>query len=181
MKHLIRVYFLAGALLLLSITVAVALTTVSNADKYSYAANAGWINWQGDVTNGPVFTETYAFGYIYSANIGWINLGNGKPSNGVRYGNDSADDFGINVEYKDHLDAFVLTGFAYSANAGWINFDVQNEAGEENQPRIEKSTRTIKGYAWGGNIGWISLNSPGIAEIRTTVRGKANASTWMLY
>lgn len=179
MKHLIRVYFLGGALLLLSITVAVALTTVSNTDKYSYAANAGWINWQGDVTNGAQFTNKIASGFIYSANVGWINLGDGSPANGTSYSNTTASDFGVNVDSTSDPQASILSGYAYGANIGWISFDVKTQAGVENQPRIDKTTGILKGYAWAANVGWIALESPGIAQV--VVHVFSEAEDWSLY
>ena len=83
-------------------------TTINATNKYSYGANIGWINWQGDNANGAVIGDYVCTGFIYSANVGWINLGNGAPTNGIRYQNLSANDFGVNHDGDGNL-----RGFAY--------------------------------------------------------------------
>ena len=64
-------------------------STIDPAHPYAWGANIGWINAQGDVTNGAVVGQTYCSGQAWSANCGWINLGNG-PANGWQYSNGSA-------------------------------------------------------------------------------------------
>ncbi len=127
---------------------ALAVSSISDTNKYAYGANVGWINARGDATNGAVIGEYVCSGNLWGANIGWINLGDGTPTNGVRYGNTSQNDFGVNND-----GAGVLRGFAYGANVGWINFE------SNGNPRINLLTRTMDGYAWGANIGWISLSN----------------------
>lgn len=142
-------------------------TTVDQDDKYSWGPNIGWINWQGDVDNGAVFTETIAWGAIYSGNAGWISIGDGSPRFGVNYSNVLANDFGLNVDAVSDPDYFILSGYAYSANMGWITFDVGEYAGADYQPRIEKATGILRGCAWSANAGWLVLDSPGTAIVRT--------------
>lgn len=175
-----RMFLLLIIIYILIIQTGFCDTTVDDKHKYSWGANIGWINWQGDITNGAVFTQNFASGYIWSANIGWINLGDGSPSNGQKYSNITADDFGINVDAVSDPNYFILSGYAYSANAGWINFDVLSIAGSENQPKIEKQTGILKGYAWGANIGWLTLESPGIADVETGLMLK-NPNIWFIY
>lgn len=177
MNKFTRLSFL---LLLLPITAAAAQTNISNTDKYSWGANIGWINWQGDVTHGALIANKFVSGFIYSANVGWINLGDGTPTNGTQYSNTSTSDFGVNVDSTSDPNYYILTGYAYGANVGWINFNVQTQAGKDNQPRIEKTTGIFKGSAWGANIGWLPLESPGMAVVKTSF-GINMIQNWTLY
>ncbi|MCB2155750.1 hypothetical protein KQI84_12775 [bacterium] len=170
---------LLGILLLSPLSAALADTTVNDTDKYSFAANVGWINWEGDVTDGAHFNTRFASGYIYAANIGWICLGDGTPAANNVYANDSAEDFGVNVDAESDPDFFLLSGYAYSANTGWLVFEVADSAGEEDQPRIDKTTGVMTGYVWSPNAGWIALESMGIAQVQTEVPSE-DLSGWML-
>lgn len=145
----------------LTTAVAMADTSIVGTENYSWAPNAGWIDWQGDVANGAIINNHYASGFIYGANIGWINLGSGMPLFGPRYSNATADDFGVNVDALSDPGACILSGFAWSANAGWIVFDVAATAGPEYQPRIEKGTGILRGTAYSPNLGWLPLESLG--------------------
>jgi len=144
-----------------------AATTVDGTDKYSYGANIGWVDWQGDVTNGAVLAYGVASGYIYSANVGWISLGDGTPASGLEYSNASATDFGVNVDAKTDTNSFLLSGYAYSANAGWISF---NSADPGTRPKIDKTTGVMSGYAYGANIGWISLDTT-VSQVKSGLFG----------
>ena len=112
---------LPGALLLLSnlnpyLSNAFAATTIDPVNKYAYGANLGWMDWTGDTANGAVIGDYVCSGYLYAANVGWINLGSGSPTNGIRYQNLTAGDFGVN-----HDGVGNLRGYAYGANIGWIS------------------------------------------------------------
>jgi hypothetical protein len=135
-------------LLLTGALVAGAATTMNETNSFAYSANTGWINLQGDITNGMIIGEYVCSGYMYGANIGWINLGSGLPTNGIQYGNGSADDFGVNVEGEG-----LLRGYAYGANIGWIAFETNGD------PRVDIRTGNLDGYAYGANIGWINLSN----------------------
>jgi hypothetical protein len=137
-----------AGLLVASALSASAATTVNATNQYAYAANLGWINARGDVTNGAVLGYSYCTGYLWSANAGWISLGRG-PTNGWHYSNASANDWGINHDGDGRL-----AGYAYGANIGWINFEQS-----QGQPRIDLRTGNLSGYAWGANVGWISLSN----------------------
>lgn len=144
-----------GLLAALAAGAALADTTISATHYHAYGANIGWINARSDVTNGAVIGEYNCSGFLYGANIGWINLGDGTPTNGIRYGNNAADDFGVNHDGLGHL-----YGRAYGANVGWITFETNY-----GRPRIDLLTGTFDGYAYGANIGWISLsNTYGFVE-----------------
>ena len=157
-------------------------TTIVDPDKYSWGGNIGWINWEADGANGAALNGVIMHGFIYSANVGWINLGDGAPAGGGAYSNASAQDFGVNVDAATSPDFYLLSGYAWSANAGWINFDVAAQTGDENRPRISKTTGVFEGFAWGANLGWLSLNSEPIAILRTRVEPPdAAARDWRQY
>lgn len=123
-------------------------STIDSAHPYAYGANVGWMNGRGDVTNGAVIGHAYCTGNVWSANCGWIGLGNG-PTNGWRYSNASATDWGVN-----HDGAGKLSGCAYGANIGWVAFE--QSYGE---PQVDLRTGDLSGYAYGANIGWINLSN----------------------
>ena len=68
-----------------------------------FDANTGWINCAADATNGAVIGRYVCSGFFYSANCGWIGLGSGAPTNGIRYSNNSAQDFGVNHDGEGNL------------------------------------------------------------------------------
>jgi hypothetical protein len=143
MKRIMRItLFLVVAL------AANAETTVNQTNKNAYGANIGWINAQGDITNGAVIGQSFCTGFVWSANCGWISFGKG-PTNGWRYSNLSFNDWGVNHDGEGRL-----TGCAYGANIGWITFEQTN-----GQPRINLLTGNLSGYAYGANVGWISLSN----------------------
>jgi hypothetical protein len=135
-----------------------AATTIDPFNKYAWGANLGWMDWtggSGETATGVVISEYVCSGYIYSANVGWINLGSGSPANGIQYQNNSATDFGVN------LDAFGnLRGYAYGANIGWINFETNGA------PTINMINGQMSGYVWSANCGWISLSNA-VAYVQT--------------
>jgi len=132
-----------------------AATTIDAANKYAYGANIGWMDWRGDTNNGAVIGEYVCSGYIYSANCGWISLGNGSPTNSIRYQNVSANDFGVNNDGLGNL-----RGYAYGANIGWINFE------NTGAPRVDLRTGVITGFVYSANCGWISLSNS-VARVQT--------------
>lgn len=125
-----------------------AASTVGATNRYAYGANVGWLNARGNVTNGAAIGQYFCTGYVWSANCGWICLGNG-PTNGWRYVNESAVDWGVN-----HDCAGYLWGFAYGANIGWLLFEQS-----WGRPRVDLHTGNLSGYVWSGNVGWISLSN----------------------
>ena len=121
-------------------------STINTNNKWAWSANAGWIDCRTDPTNGTVVSRFICSGYMYSANVGWIVIGDGTPTNGVRYANVSSDDYGVNV-----LAGGKLRGSAWCPSSGWISFE------DTGDPSIDLLTGQMGGYAWGGNLGWISL------------------------
>ena len=125
-------------------------STISATDRYAYSANAGWIDFRADASNGTRVLDTCLAGFAYAANFGWIHLGDGSPANGHTYANSSASDFGVNIS-----PAGLLTGSAYAANIGWITFEQTH-----GQPELNLITGKITGHAYAANLGWIALDTP---------------------
>jgi hypothetical protein len=130
-------------------------TTIDAANHYAYGANLGWLDWRGDASHGAVIGTNICSGYIYSANFGWISLGNGSPANGLHYQNNSASDFGVNVDGSGNL-----SGYAYGANIGWITFT------NPGKPNVNLATGNMSGSVWSANWGWISLSNT-VASVQT--------------
>jgi hypothetical protein len=131
-------------------------STINPASRYAYSANAGWINFRHDQPappNGIVFGEYFLSGSAYGANFGWIDFGDGTPTNGIQYQNDSAADCGVNHDGRGNL-----SGYAYGANIGWINFGWASP-GDVNRPRVNLLTGAFSGYAYSANMGWINLGT----------------------
>src|SRR6476659_5943821 len=95
-----------------------AATSIDPVNKYTYGANAGWIDARGDTNRGAVIGEFVCSGYLYAANVGWIHLGSNAPANGIQYQNNTSTDYGVNNDGQGNL-----RGFAWGANIGWINFE----------------------------------------------------------
>lgn len=136
---------------------ALAQSNVTNAAKFSWSENTGWMNWrdagspvgqQGAVIN---LGANFLSGFVWSENLGWINLGSGAGP----YANTSGANFGVNV---DPCSNFALRGFAWSENAGWINFSGGSLATPANPARVDVAELRLRGFAWGENIGWINLD-----------------------
>jgi hypothetical protein len=165
MRNVTRSSTTLTAALVVSVIVAISAqgaTSINSANRFSYGANIGWMDWRGDVANGAVISEFVCSGYIYSANVGWIHLGDGTPANGIRYANNSATDFGVN-----HDGAGNLRGFAYGANIGWLNFTNRDAVGASyDGPKVDLLTGRLSGYVYGANIGWISLSNA-VAHVQT--------------
>ena len=132
-----------------------AATTINAANKFSYGANFGWLDWRGDVNNGAVIGSYVCSGYIYSGNAGWINMGGGSPTNGIYYQNLFLTDYGVNLDGAGNL-----RGYAYGANIGWINFE------NLGAPKIDLNTGKFSGHCYSANCGWISLSNT-FAHVQT--------------
>lgn len=126
-----------------------AQSNISSVDRYAYSANAGWIDFRANATDGVKVTETYLSGKAYAANFGWIDLGDGTPENGHSYSNSNATDYGVNI-----AETGALSGYAYSANIGWIQFEQVH-----GKPIMYFSTGQFDGYAYSANVGWIALDT----------------------
>ena len=140
-------------------------TTINLSNRMAYGANIGWIDGRGDSRHGAIIGEYVCSGYIYSANFGWIHLGTGRPANRIQYLNNSATDYGVNVDLEGNL-----RGYAYGANLGWIRFE------DVGVPRVDLATGIFTGFAWCGNWGWISLNSSK-ALVQTDVLQKGDSDS----
>ena len=70
-------YACVAALVFLAGGLAQAQTSINDTNRWAHSPSVGWINFQGDTTNGAVFENGFATGFVYSSSIGWINLGGG--------------------------------------------------------------------------------------------------------
>ena len=165
---------LSSLLLVSSIAFCWALTTINPANKRAYGASIGCIDWRGDTNSGAVIGEYVCSGYVWGANVGWINLGSGAPTNGIRYQNLSATDFGVNHDGLGNL-----RGYAYGANIGWIHFEAIGA------PKVDFKTGNLSGCAYSANCGWIGLSN-GFAFVQTDIIAPGAAGSnglpvaWML-
>ncbi len=125
-------------------------TTISSTQNFAYAANAGWIDLRPSTTPGVSIGEFYCNGFAYAANFGWISFGAGTPANGWSYLNNSATDYGVNVDVLAPGVA-TLRGYAYAANIGWINFE------SFGNPQVSLVNGKFSGFAYSANVGWINL------------------------
>lgn len=141
-------------------------------NKFGWAENGGWMNLQGDFTNGVHVGPTILSGFAWHENFGWINFGDGLPP-GPQYSNTSATDFGVNMDLNGDL-----FGFAWGENIGWINFDTVTAGGSN--VNIDQSTGVFSGFAWGENVGWIAFDTVNPADVAKTV-GNTKALNWTLY
>ncbi len=134
--------------LLLGAPAAPAASNIDPANPSAYGANIGWVNAYANGADGAIVGEFVCADYLYGANVGWIHLGNGSPTNSVRYTNAGANDYGVN-----HLGDGRLRGYAYGANIGWINFE------DTGDPRVDFKTGNLHGFIYSANCGWISLSN----------------------
>jgi hypothetical protein len=132
-----------------------AATSINLANKFSYGANFGWMDWRGDPGNGAIIGQFVCSGFIYAANVGWINLGDGTPANGIRYQNNSAGDFGVNHDGLGNL-----SGYAWGTSIGWLTFSNRDSSGVTYAgPAVDLFTGRLTGSVWSANCGWISLSN----------------------
>ena len=123
-------------------------STVDADHPFVYGANVGWLNARPSSSAGAVVGLTYCTGFLWSPTCGWIGLGN-TPTNGWRYTQSSASDWGVN-----HDGEGALTGFAYGANIGWITFEQSY-----GKPRVDLRSGALTGFAWSPSIGWIGFSN----------------------
>jgi hypothetical protein len=158
--------FLVFASVAGSTLIASSQSTISNTDRYAYAANAGWLDFRNESTNGVRVADTALSGYSYAANFGWIHFGDGTPNNGHTYSNTSAADCGVNVSPSGSL-----TGYAYAANVGWINFEQV-----QGQPTLDLRTGKFTGSAYSANLGWIALDTT-FSDLATTSISRSDSDS----
>jgi hypothetical protein len=144
--------------LLLAATPALAQTTISSVNKFSWSENCGYMNWRdaNSGAQGVRRVNNFLTGYIWGENVGWISVGSGTPANGTAYSNASGTDSGVNVDAGTGN----LSGFAWGENIGWINFAGAAPLGAPYAAKWDSAGGRLRGYAWGENIGWINLDDP---------------------
>ena len=147
---------------LLSTGLVLAAGNIDSTDKYAWAENSGWQNWNpthGGVTVTPDGANGYLEGFAWAENIGFIKLGGGSGP----YANDAANTYGVNMDASGNL-----SGYAWSSQTGWVNFNSTHS-----QVTVNTTTGALDGYAWGENIGWIHFkgSSPAYNVRSTTFDG----------
>lgn len=135
-------------------------------EKYAYAENVGWINFEPALGDGVQVSSSAITGKVWGENIGWINL---SPTT---YGGVINDGSGN------------LSGYAWGENVGWINFDPAVPGDTPNQYKVSiTQDGTFSGWAWGENIGWIHFDetqSWNVQACVVTFEDLANfASYWL--
>ena len=125
-----------------------AASTIDPAHPCAFAANLGWLDAAAAGSRGASIGSAYCTGFVWCANAGWISLGH-SPTNGWRYSNASAADWGVNHDGEGRL-----SGHAWGANVGWITFEQTYGL-----PRVDLRTGILSGFAWGANVGWLSLSN----------------------
>jgi hypothetical protein len=158
-----------SALLLLS-AISYPLSAVHAASTINATNHYAWIDFRAERPNagdGFHFGEFSCGGYLWSPNVGWINCGDGSPVDGVSYGNNNNNDFGVN-----HYGTGDLYGMAWAPNVGWINFgwwtlNPTNDA----RPHVDLLTGGFSGYAWSANCGWINLGGGQLKTDRMEIVG----------
>lgn len=139
-------------------------STINSVDRHAYGANLGWVDARADFEHGARVGEFTCAGYLYGANVGWINLGSGEPADGIYYGNDTAQDFGVNRDPSGEL-----TGCAWGANIGWLIFTNRTATGASfDGPRVDLFTGRFSGHVFAPNVGWITLSNL-FAQVKTDV------------
>ncbi len=121
---------------------------ISTTDKYAYAENSGWLNFNSTHEAVSVFDD-HLEGYVWAENVGWIRLGTHIGGGSFSYGNSSATNYGVNNDGSGNL-----SGYGWGENIGWVNFNPS-----DSQVTINAITGDFDGYAWAENIGWIHFQN----------------------
>ncbi len=150
-KKMTSVIVLFVALLLGLVSVVYAAGNIDSTNKWAWAGNAGWLNFNPSHGGGVTVYDDHLEGYAWAENIGWVRLGTYTGGGTHTYANDAAGNYGVNNDGSGNL-----SGYAWSANAGWVKFDPKDE-----QVTIDSSTGEFDGYAWGENVGWIHFKYTG--------------------
>ncbi len=167
-KKMTSVIVLFVALFLGLVSVVYAAGNIDSTNKWVWAGNAGWLNFNPDDGGGVTVYDDHLEGYAWAENIGWVRLGTYTGGGTHTYANDAAGNYGVNNDGSGNL-----SGYAWSANAGWIRFNPK-----DSQVTIDTSTGEFDGYAWGENVGWIHFKNTG-ANAYGVVTGLTTQSTYL--
>jgi len=127
-------------------------TTINTSKKWAWSSSVGWIDCRADPTNGVAVSQYICSGYMYSPTVGWVCMGNGTPTNGIRYSTNSSSEYGVNNDGQGNL-----SGYAWSPSVGWISFQWTNAA-DPQAPKFNVTNGIFSGYAYGAGAGWLSLS-----------------------
>ena len=173
---LVVVCFVVLPACLWTVPVTHAASNIDGTNRYAWSETAGWLNFRaaaGEEAEGSygVMVGTQCLsGYAWAENIGWIRLG--APGAACPYANDSATNYGVNVDGEGNC-----SGYAWSENAGWINFS----PGQGQQVILDRGTGLFDGYAWGENVGYVHMRNDAIPyAVQVTATGPTLAPIYML-
>jgi hypothetical protein len=121
---------------------------ISSTDKYAYAENAGWLDFNSNHEQVTVYDD-HLEGFVWSEAVGWIRLGTATSGAAHTYANSAANNYGVNNDGNGNL-----SGYGWSENAGWINFNPSHS-----QVTIDSTTGDFDGYAWSESLGWIHFKN----------------------
>ncbi|MCP4359379.1 MAG: hypothetical protein GY796_15300 [Chloroflexi bacterium] len=168
-KKMTSVIVLFVALFLGLVSVVYAAGNIDSTNKWAWAGNAGWLNFNPSHGGGVTVYDDHLEGYAWAENIGWVRLGTHDGGGTHTYDNNAAGNYGVNIITATN----VLTGYAWSANAGWINFNPSH-----GQVTIDSATGEFDGYAWGENVGWIHFKNTG-ANAYGVVTGSSSSGVYL--
>ncbi len=117
---------------------------ISDAEKYAWPENTGWLNFKPS-HGGVMVHDDHLSGYAWCESIGWVKLGS---DGGGPYYNTTAGNWGVNREAGGGL-----SGYAWSESAGWINFNSSHS-----HVTID-AAGWFDGYAWSESAGWVRFRN----------------------
>ncbi|MCP5010475.1 MAG: hypothetical protein GY942_10885, partial [Aestuariibacter sp.] len=113
-KKMTSAFVLVSALFLGLVSVVYAAGNIDSKNKWAWAGNAGWLNFNPTHGGGVTVYDDHLEGYAWAENIGWVRLGTHDSGGTHTYDNNAADNYGVNNDGNGNL-----SGYAWSANAGW--------------------------------------------------------------
>jgi len=131
------------------VSVVYAAGNIDSTNKWAWAGNAGWLNFNPTHGGGVTVYADHLEGYAWAENIGWVRLGTYTSGGTHTYANDATGNYGVNNDGSGNL-----SGYAWSTNAGWVNFNPSH-----GQVTIDPATGQFDGYAWAENVGWIHFRN----------------------
>ena len=137
-----RVLILLAGLLVSPVLLAAG---ISASDKYAWAENAGWFNFNSANNSAPVQVyPDHLEGFVWAENLGWIRLGTYTGGGSHTYANTARDNYGVNHDGNGRL-----SGYGWSETVGWIKFQTSHS-----QVTLDP-TGVFNGYAWSENVGYV--------------------------
>jgi hypothetical protein len=142
-----RLWYCMSAYTCFAATCVLASADIDTTNKHVWAENVGWtvaVQTNDGMTVHFDGNSGYLSGFAWGENIGWLKMGD---NSGGPYSNDSASDWGVNMDGSG-----TLAGYAWGENIGWVNFNPIHGG-----VSINITNGLFSGYAWGENIGWLQF------------------------